>query len=94
MSDERGLLKNSHEKIIKRDDGSRIKIIVRIEGYSYGIVSYNVDVERCKPKKRTWENVFLRTDRRPDREGRLLGIVSSDELHQAKKELWLSLEPK
>lgn len=98
-------MKNRLEKILKRGDGSRIKIIVELS-VDYPCrngANFNVTVFACLPKKRTWlpstdlNDYFYRAmSRHEKKEARmndLLHIVTYDEINQAQLELWNSIKP-
>jgi hypothetical protein len=95
-----------HEKIIKRPDGSSVKIYVSLtftmSGH-YGQPYYVVAVFLKAPKKKKWEAVRDTDDftwRRLDINGRReydmkksLEHVSAEEILEVKRELWKLLEP-
>lgn len=74
-----------YEKIIKREDGSRVSITVRlhIERFRQSF-EYVIDVASCEKSKRTWYYI------KPDN---IFDYVSNDEILQAKMELWESIKP-
>ena len=73
---------NKQETILRRDDGSRIKITVRFISADYRSPHrYSVGVELCQPRKRTFNHVF--TD----------SYITKEEIHQAKLSFWESLKP-
>lgn len=93
-----------HEKIIRRGDGSRVKIeISTYIDYSRRPV-YRIDsVTMCEKGKRTWTGHCFKNDfryRSLKHEDRIkyatekfLEIVTEDEMWQAKLELWEKLKP-
>lgn len=92
-----------HEKIIKRSDGTRIQIEVKLN-YQFGRdIEYWVRVFKCDAGKRTWRNV-INTDlyeyrklsmeeRRIYEVKKQLEFVSVEEIKEAKLELWQKLKP-
>lgn len=91
------------ETILKRPDGSRVKIVARITGRYYSEIGFDVIVYVCKPGKRTWESLIDENDfgyRRlslDNREKMLkqkqLEIVTPQEIYEAKLKLWESFKP-
>jgi hypothetical protein len=92
-----------HTEIIRRDDGSRVMIEVRL--YVDPIVSnYSIDVSTCKPKKRTWVNVvdefsysfrkLAPKERREFRMKRQLEVATLDEINNAIEKCWMNAKPK
>jgi hypothetical protein len=96
-------MKTRLEKMIKREDGSRIKIIVEIFNVNYGSLQYKSSVLHCDKGKRTWRGTFnsddyeyrglSMDDRRKFEYESQLEFVSDQEILQAKIELWESLKP-
>jgi hypothetical protein len=93
-----------HEKILKRDDGSRVKIKVSLNNYlSRGNLQYSTMVFSCEKGKRTWRSTFNSDDytyRKLSMDGRRefeyksqFNIVTEIELQQARLELWEKLKP-
>lgn len=93
-----------HKKIIKRSDGSQVKIDVRFwADSSRDEFNYRINVSTCAPKKRTWkylgfdDNYEYRQLDLQERikfvESKQLEIVSSKEVLQAKLELWEKIKP-
>lgn len=74
-----------YEKIIKREDGSRVSITIRlhIERYRPSF-EYEIYVASCEKSKRTWH--FINPDK-------IFDYVSNDEILQAKMALWESIKP-
>lgn len=93
-----------HEKIIKRADGSRVKLIVSIkdDGYSNNF-AYKVIAHTCEPKKRTWVMTYssdnfsfrrLTMDERDEYvKNSILSVASKEEILEAKLELWQLIKP-
>jgi len=91
------------EKIIKREDGSRVRISAtpRIGFFD---ITYKIRVELCDAGKRTWRHTCYSDSylfRRLNMEQREEAIyksylehVTEDEIHQARLEAWKSLKPK
>ena len=96
-------MKTSYEKIIKREDGSRVKIFVDLFDVRYGELAYRTSASTCGKGKRTWYGSFdsnhymyrqlSMEDRRTYEHESQLDFVSEDELLQAKTELWEKLKP-
>jgi hypothetical protein len=90
------------EKTLKREDGTRVRIIVRF--YSdWDRSRYEVDVMHCEKGKRTWfgcHDVDSYTHRRLSMEDRRksveiaqLDYVTEQERLDAKLELWQLMKP-
>ena len=93
-----------HEKIIKREDGTKIKIKVDFftGTYNNDTPVYNISIEYCPPRKRTWygtvdSDYLHRTQsieqRKETRELINLNYATKEEMNQAKLELWALLKP-
>jgi hypothetical protein len=93
----------THEKTIKRDDGSSVQIVVTFFE-DFGRVTYRVDNVYTKEKgKRTWNNAHSTDDfswRRLNAKEReeyksdvFKKYVTDEEIQQAKNELWEKLKP-
>lgn len=90
------------EKIIKREDGSRVRIIASIYN-SYQKIKYETCVHICEKGKRTWRGVYdtdnfmYRRLNTEDREKFILEAqlkaVTEDELFDAKLDLWNMIRP-
>lgn len=92
-----------YDKIIKRDDGKRVKISINI---SLGLseISYRSSVRLCGKGKRTWTDVTdsncysyraLSMDDRAKKDlENQLTVISESELLEAKLEAWQQLKPK
>jgi len=94
----------THEKIIKRADGSRVKITVQFGvGFFDEGAKYSVFIEKCEKGKRTWQDCLDRdsnTYRKLNQADRIerikkanLELVSPEEIFEAKMELWQKLKP-
>ena len=91
------------EKILRRNDGSRVKIVVDLFSISRGKVDYRFYVQVCGKGKRTWrdavnvDSYLYRTlsmeDRRALNISESMKIISDAELLDAKMELWESFKP-
>jgi hypothetical protein len=68
-----------YEKIIKREDGSRVKLTASF--YSNYEVIWHVRTERCEPKKRTFIEV------------KGLGFATPEEILACKLGLWEKIKP-
>lgn len=69
-----------HEKIIKRDNGDRVKISVSIYVESFGNdFKYNYGVDICPAGRRKFTYGY--------------GEATPEEIHQAKLELWEKIKP-
>lgn len=85
-----------HERILKRDDGSKVKITVSL-GIDSSDCHWSVRVETCQPGKRTWIDTHDGDDwqyRKLDLDGRQsyklqkqLEKVTIQEIHDTKVEL-------
>ena len=93
-----------HEKIIKREDGTKHKIYVNFYVESFrNEMDWRVEVYKCGPRKRNygsvvdsdhWERRKLSMEEREKYDMEIyLQHVSADEIHQAKLELWQMLKP-
>lgn len=95
-----------HEKIIKRDNGDRVKISVTFTTTNYSEQQYKwgCEVEVAPNRKRKFENVVNTDDwdyrRQSFPDGRNawaarkhLEYATADEIHQVKLELWEMLKP-
>lgn len=94
-----------HEKIFKRDDGSRVKIRVWISTdlYNSRDLQWGFDVHIAQKRKRNWEpacNEFdyaFRSLSHLEKKKRLmeksLMHVTPEEIHAAMIELWQMIEP-
>tara|TARA_R110000850_G_scaffold276183_1_gene417642 strand:+ start:554 stop:862 length:309 start_codon:yes stop_codon:yes gene_type:complete len=90
------------EEIIKREDGSRVRIVVTVTTYRDKF-NYEFSVVSCLKGKRTWTSPHSNDDhkwRALDMEGRqeykkkkLLTIVTPIEVHTLAMRLWKTLEP-
>ena len=82
------------EKVIKRNDGSRIKIEVNLYLPSLYRADekheYNVMVCTCEKGKRTWKHI---PDTGSGEEAIKLGLLVPDEIFQVKNELWEQIKP-
>lgn len=78
-------MKSQIEKILKRSDGSRVKIETSIStqpSYTPGDqVIFRLMVTSCQKGKRTWS---LKND---------LSLLTDDEILNEKLELWQSIKP-
>ena len=92
------------EKIIKRDDGSRIKLDVSVGNYNFqNKFKYDIYVSVCKKGKRTFTGSYssdsfsYRCLNHDDRQKYILEsqlkLVSEKEIYDAQIELWQMLEP-
>lgn len=93
-----------HEKIIKRPDGTRVKIDVSLYLDIYrNNAQYDVDVTICAPGKRTFREVYSGDDylfRKLSMQDRAafilesqLKVVTAEEIYAAKLEAWELLKP-
>ena len=90
------------EKIIKREDGSRVKI--RTHPFIDQEVIYKVYVSTCKKGKRTWIRTYdsdcykyrgLSMDERGAFEyNSYLKVVTEEEIQEVRLELWEAMKPK
>ena len=94
----------NYDKILKREDGSRVKIDVRIsDNLRYGRLEYSTETSSCEKGKRTWIKTY-NTDcykyRRLSMDERRIfeydsqfNLVTEIELQEARLELWNKLKP-
>jgi hypothetical protein len=94
-----------HEKLITRDDGKKIKLIVTLQTDFYKTTAdYAVDVRYCPPRKRKWKSAHSTDDyewrrlktaqeKNAYEENKALEHVSPAEILEAKIELWEMLRP-
>lgn len=98
-------MKSSHEKIIKRDDGSRVKIVISLN-LDYPLrstVNYRLSVALCEAKKRTWKaptdendhihRLLSMDDSQLRIQANYLKHVTLEEILSVKLELWQSIKP-
>lgn len=95
-----------HEKIIQREDGSRVKIIasVFIDVFMRGGPKYSFETYFCEKGKRTWKSPHSSNDytwralrgseRNKYAEDKYLSIVTKEEVYQVMCELWENIKPK
>lgn len=91
------------EKIYRRDNGLRIKVIVNVSLYR-GEMHYRVDVYTAQPKKRTYLNVqntddysyrsLSMDDRRTSTFQKQLETITQYEYNECLKLAWDELKPK
>lgn len=96
-------MKTSYQKIIRRDDGSRVKISVSLYELYRGRAVYGEEVETCAKGKRTWRPSYNRDDYKyrglsmGERKLHVLAcnrkIATEAEILAVKIELWESLKP-
>lgn len=89
-------------KILRRDDGNRVEVSVALSPCTRG-VEYVFHVRTAAKGKRTWKDCYDGDGylyrslslgaRRVFREAEMLKVISAEELHEAKLELWQSLKP-
>ena len=93
----------THEKILARPDGSKVKIAVSIF-ISYGKLIWRTDVSVRPAKKRTWYGVWNANDYKwrrlatPEEKAQYvhakkLEVCTDEELLQATTELWEKIKP-
>lgn len=85
-----------HERILKRDDGNKVKITASLR-IDHRDTTWLIDVETCEPRKRTWVDVVdhdsyeYRRLNMKDREEyeyqQQLLHVTKQEIHDTKVEL-------
>lgn len=91
-----------YEEMIKRDDGSRVRIRVELK-ISFRGWGYQVLIHHCLPRKRTWSNCYdsdsyeyrklSMEDRRIYAADKELNYISASEIKEAKLKLWENLKP-
>ena len=75
-----------HEKIIKREDGTQVKIEVFIFiEYVGDVVHWNTEIQTKDKGRKKWCNLHPEVDES--------SIVSEEEIYTAKLELWKNLKP-
>lgn len=92
----------THEKIIKREDGTRVCIQLTLIA-DFREVSWRVNISVCQPKKRTFKGIYSSDDylfRRMEHEekkyfieSKQLEYVTPAEILFAKLELWNKFKP-
>ena len=94
-----------HEKIIRKDDGSRVKIVVSVSTdiWRGSDVDYTISVEICEPKKRTFKAVvdcntyayrgLSLEDRRQYCLEKNIEFAGKDAINQAMVECWEKGKP-
>jgi hypothetical protein len=92
-----------YEKILKRDDKSRIKIEINFFYLASYDFRYEVAVYRCEKGKRKWINccntdsyIYLRlnmSERKEHEEQANLMHVTKKEIYQAKIQAWERIKP-
>jgi len=95
-------MKLKYEKIIRREDGSRVKIELEFR-HDYRNIEYVTAVFTCGKRKRTWEPTYDRDgyhyrglsmdDRLEFAHDSQFSVISKEELLEAKTEYWESLRP-
>lgn len=88
----------THEKIFKREDGTRYKIWVKLEVDTYRVFPYWVFwVHKCEPRKRLFGSVIPHDYRYPidysSNESVYLQHVTPEEVLETKLELWNLIKP-
>lgn len=91
-----------HEKIFKRQDGLKVKVMVTLR-LDRGGIDWSVDAATCRPPKRTWTNVVDTNDysyrklsmeeRRQFERVKVFEQCTDEEIREVKTELWMSLKP-
>lgn len=91
------------EKILRREDGSRVKICVELFEVSHQRMEYRFSVQTCGKGKRTWNDcvdfddfryrALSMSERREFEIAESMEIISREELLNAKLSLWESLRP-
>jgi hypothetical protein len=92
------------EKILKREDGNRVKLEISINiSYNSRRVEWKFKIYTCEPKKRTWKAAYSSDDyffrRLPMEERKAyileksLDVVTAEEIYAVQLELWESLKP-
>lgn len=86
----------THEKIIKRDNGSRVKISVSLT-IDFSRINWQTDVWTCAARKRTWINSVDHNswdyrsmdmqERGEYRTEKQLEVVTRQEIYNTKREL-------
>lgn len=94
-----------HEKVIKREDGTRVKITVELISYRFvdKALTYDVNVTYCEKGKKTWQPVYDTDsfnyrklsieERREFIDAQKLLAATPAEILSAKLELWEKIKP-
>jgi len=92
----------THEKIIKKDNGDRIKIRINFHEYS-GRANYDVSASFCPKGKRTFTDInksdhfeyrrLSLMERRTWDMDVILTHITTDDIYRAKIECWGLLKP-
>ena len=93
----------NHEKIIKRKDGSRVKISVHFYMWGSTTFGYDTSVQICGKGKRKWQmfvdaddykyRAMPMEDREVFKNQQELLAVTKEDILEAKTELWNKLKP-
>ena len=93
----------THERILRREDGSRVKINAHLGSNRHGKSGYSFEVRICAKGKRTWNSVtnidcykyraLSMEDRRAKHKENQLNHVHPMELVESGRLLWESLSP-
>jgi hypothetical protein len=97
-------MKRTHEKTLRRPDGSRVRIIVEVGvGAYHNQLDYSHRVETCAKGKRTWTQPFDTDaynyrrmgdqERERHRADSIRMVATDEEILAAKMELWQSIKP-
>ena len=98
-----GVNKMRHSKIFKRENGTQYRISIELYLYAGSNVYWKIQVHFRVKGKRKWYDVhdgddygyrgLSMEDRRANVTKRYLEVVTADEIHKAKLELWEMLKP-
>ena len=94
-----------HEKIVKKEDGSRVKITVSMstDSWRFSDINYHISVDTCEPRKRTFKPAVDDTsylyrslsmdDRREHCLKKNIEIAGKDNINAAIIECWEKAKP-
>lgn len=94
-----------HEKTIRREDGSRVKIMVSVflDSYNSSEPRYDFETSKCEKGKRTfiyphltddykWRSLNM-SDRRKYQQEKYLQNATKEEVQNVMNELWEKMKP-
>lgn len=91
----------THEKIINKPDGEKVKITVNVVYVRHNVIEYKHAVEVCPVGKRKYKSIYTdfqhtgidKSNQALHHSNEELQYVTLDEIRQAKKELWEKIKP-
>jgi len=97
------MLKGTKENILKREDGSRVKIAVAVYSRYSDDLEWKFKVSTCEPNKRTWrrahnsDDYFFRKLSREEQKAYILEksleVVTAEEILAVQLEVWEGIKP-